>query len=207
MNNLNNTNIIDVATQVFNDEIAGVTQVRNNLDLSFISAVNLLLTCTGKIIVTGMGKSGHIGNKIAATLASTGSPAFFVHPAEALHGDLGMVSNDDIVVAISYSGESDELSGILPILRRRHIPIIAITGGINSSLAKISDCVLNIAIDKEACPLDLAPTTSTTATLVMGDALAISLLTLRGFKTEDFALSHPGGSLGRRLLTLVNDVM
>ena len=207
MSNQTNINIMSIAKQVFNDEIIGITQVLDNLNDEFDQVVTLLLKCRGKVIVTGMGKSGHIGNKIAATLASTGTAAFFLHPAEALHGDLGMVSVDDIIIAISYSGESDELSGILPVLRRRKIPIIAITGGINSSLAKMSDLVLNIKISKEACPLDLAPTTSTTATLVMGDALAVSLLTLRGFKHEDFALSHPGGSLGRRLLTLVSDVM
>ena len=207
MNNLMSDSIINIAMQVFADEISGINQVCNQIDDDFVAAVNLLLACTGKVVVTGMGKSGHIASKIAATLASTGTPAFFVHPAEALHGDLGMISHNDVVIAISYSGESDELSGILPILRRKSVVIIAITGNISSSLAKMADFVLNVKVNKEACPLDLAPTTSTTVTLVMGDALAVSLLSLRGFKKEDFALSHPGGSLGRRLLTLVDDVM
>ena len=199
--------ILQIAANVFEDEIAGINQVRNYIGDSFVSAIELIYTCKGKIIVTGMGKSGHIGNKIAATMASTGTPAFFVHPAEALHGDLGMIDEKDVVIAISFSGESDELMGILPILKRRNVPMIAMTGNSDSSLAKIANFVLNIKVDKEACPLGLAPTTSTTACLVLGDALAVSVYTLRGFKPEDFALSHPGGSLGRRLLTRASDLM
>lgn len=204
---LKNKASLDVAKQVFIDEIAGINQVLANLGEDFLSAINIILECSGKVVVTGMGKSGHIAHKIAATLASTGTPAFFVHPAEALHGDLGMIESSDVVIAISYSGESEELTSILSVLRRRHVPIIGITGFNTSSLAKVSNCVLNIQISKEACPLGLAPTSSTTATLVLGDAIAVSLLTIRGFKKEDFALSHPGGSLGRKLLTLASDIM
>ena len=199
--------ILQIAASVFEDEIAGINQVKSCIGDSFVSAIELIYACKGKIIVTGMGKSGHIGNKIAATMASTGTPAFFVHPAEALHGDLGMIDEKDAVIAISFSGESDELLGILPILKRKNVPMIAMTGNLESSLAKIANCALNIKVDKEACPLGLAPTTSTTACLVLGDALAVSLYTLRGFKQEDFALSHPGGSLGRRLLTRASDLM
>ena len=199
--------ILQIAQNVFADEIAGVNQVQSYLGDDFVAAIDLIYDCKGKIIVTGMGKSGHIGNKIAATMASTGTPAFFVHPAEALHGDLGMIDEKDVVIAISFSGESDELMGILPIVKRRNVPLIAMTGNKDSSLGKIANCVLNIKVDKEACPLGLAPTASTTACLVLGDALAVSLYTLRGFKPEDFALSHPGGSLGRRLLTRATDLM
>jgi len=158
-------------------------------------------------VVTGMGKSGHIGRKIAATLASTGTPAMFVHPAEASHGDLGMIQVVDLVLAISNSGESDELAAILPVLKRQGVPLIAMTGGLQSSLARHADVVLDSSVEKEACPLNLAPTASTTAQLALGDALAVALLDARGFKPEDFARSHPGGSLGRRLLTHVSDVM
>jgi len=198
---------LTVAQQVFADEINGIEQVAKALDHNFLESVAALFKCMGKVVVLGIGKSGHVGRKIAATLASTGTPAFFVHPAEALHGDLGMIQDTDIVIAISYSGEADELMPILPALKRKQISIIAITGNLESTLAKAADNVLNIKVDKEACPLNLAPTTSTTVSLVMGDALAISLLTLRGFKKEDFALSHPGGTLGRRLLTTVRDLM
>lgn len=203
----NHEQVLGIASQVFVDEIAGIWQVQTYLDDDFVAAVKLIYDCKGKIIVTGMGKSGHIGSKIAATMASTGTPAFFVHPAEALHGDLGMIDEKDVVLAISYSGESDELISILPIVKRRKVPMIGMTGNPDSSLARISDCVLNIKVDKEACPLGLAPTTSTTACLVLGDALAVSIYTLKGFKPEDFALSHPGGSLGRRLLTRAEDLM
>lgn len=199
--------ILQIANQVFIDEIAGIEQVRTFLNDTFVSVVQLMHGCSGKVVVTGMGKSGHIGNKIAATLASTGTPAFFVHPAEALHGDLGMIEEKDVVVAISYSGESEELNAILPTLKRRNVPLIGITSNENSNLAKIAKYVLSVKVDKEACPLGLAPTTSTTACLVLGDALAVSLYTLRGFKPEDFAVSHPGGALGRRLLTRVQDIM
>ena len=203
----NSGKVISLATKVFNDEIAGINQVLNNLNHDFTKAVEAILNCQGKVIVTGMGKSGHISGKIAATLASTGTPAFFVHPAEALHGDLGMIGSDDIVIAISYSGESDELISILPAVKRKNTPIIAMTGNVDSTLAKLSNYVLSIKIDKEACPLNLAPTTSTTVSLVLGDALAVSLLEMRGFKKEDFAQFHPGGSLGRKLLTTVDDLM
>jgi arabinose-5-phosphate isomerase len=203
----NAAEILTIAQQVFRDEIAGLVQVEQHLDNSFVTAVELLLACRGKIIVSGMGKSGHIGNKIAATLASTGSAAFFMHPAEALHGDLGMLDSNDLLLAISYSGESDELSSIIPTVKHKQVKIISISGNPDSSLAKFSDCALMVRIDKEACPLNLAPTTSTTATLVLGDALAVALLSLRQFQPEDFALSHPGGSLGRKLLTKVSDIM
>ena len=204
---MNTNEILQIANEVFSDEVSGILQVKKSLSESFVSAVKLIYNCNGKIIVTGMGKSGHIGSKIAATMSSTGTPAFFVHPAEALHGDLGMIDSKDVVIAISYSGESEELLSILPIIKRRCVPMIGITGDLNSSLATIADCVLDVKVDKEACLLGLAPTTSTTACLVMGDALAISLYTLRGFGSEDFALSHPGGSLGRKLLTRASDIM
>lgn len=203
----NSQSILNAAKQVFKDEVDGINQVVGGLGDDFLKAIECLLKCDGKVVVTGMGKSGHIAHKIAATLASTGTPSFFVHPAEALHGDLGMIDNKDIVIAISYSGESEELTSILPVLRRKHVPIIAITGSNTSSLAKIADYALSVKVDKEACPLGLAPTSSTTATLVLGDAIAVCLLTIRGFKKEDFALSHPGGSLGRKLLTTARDIM
>lgn len=176
-------------------------------DDSVVKAISLLLNCSGRVVVSGIGKSGHIGRKIAATLASTGTPALFVHPAEAAHGDLGMVTVDDAFIAISYSGESSELMTILPIVRRMGSKVIAMTGNPDSSLAEIADVHLNVAVTKEACTINLAPTTSTTVTLALGDAIAVALLDLRGFKEEDFARSHPGGALGRRLLTHVKDVM
>ena len=203
----NNVDVLSIAKQLFSDEISGLNAICDSLDVNFIEAVNLLFACEGKIVVSGMGKSGHVGNKIAATFASTGTSAFFMHPAEALHGDLGVVGSKDLLLAISYSGESDELSAIIPILKRKGIKVIAIVGNLDSTLAKLATCVLSIKIDKEACPLNLAPTTSTTATLVLGDALAVALLSLRDFRPEDFALSHPGGSLGRKLLTTVQDIM
>jgi arabinose-5-phosphate isomerase len=163
--------------------------------------------CEGRIVVLGMGKSGHIGDKIAATLASTGSPAFFVHPGEASHGDMGMIMHNDVVLALSNSGETDEILTILPLIKRLGVPLIALTGNPNSTLAKAADAHLDVSVEKEACPLGLAPTSSTTAALVMGDALAVSLLEQRGFTADDFALSHPGGSLGRRLLLHVEDIM
>jgi arabinose-5-phosphate isomerase len=173
----------------------------------FARAVAMVLAIRGRVVVMGMGKSGHVGRKMAATLASTGTPAMFVHPAEASHGDLGMVKDTDLVIAISNSGESDELAAILPVLKRQGVPLVALTGGAQSTLAKHADIVLNTGVLKEACPLNLAPTASTTAQMAMGDALAVALLDARGFKAEDFARSHPGGSLGRRLLTHVSDVM
>ena len=170
-------------------------------------AVALLLECKGRVVVSGIGKSGHIARKIAATLSSTGTPAMFVHPAEAAHGDLGMVTSEDAFIAISYSGESAELMAIMPVVKRMGGTLIAMTGKPQSSLAQLADVHLDISVEKEACPLNLAPTASTTVTLALGDALAVALLDLRGFKEEDFARSHPGGALGRRLLTHVHDVM
>lgn len=188
-------------------EAEAVSAQASHLDENFTRACELILSCQGRVVVTGMGKSGHIGNKIAATLASTGTPAFFVHPGEASHGDLGMITRGDVVIALSNSGETSEVTTLLPLLKRQAIPLISITGSTASTLAKFSDAHLLIDIPVEACPLDLAPTSSTTAALVMGDALAIALLEAKGFSAEDFAFSHPGGSLGRRLLLKVSDIM
>lgn len=188
-------------------EIQSLQALAQRLDDSFVQVAQAMLTTPGRIVVMGMGKSGHIGRKIAATLASTGTPAFFVHPAEASHGDLGMVTSKDLVLAISNSGESNELTSLLPALKRQGVRIVGMTGGLHSSLAKHSDWVLDTSVEREACPLNLAPTASTTVQLALGDALATALLDARGFKAEDFALSHPGGSLGRKLLTHVRDVM
>ncbi|MEZ2738804.1 KpsF/GutQ family sugar-phosphate isomerase [Comamonas jiangduensis] len=188
-------------------EIQSLQALAQRLDESFVQVVQAILVTPGRVVVTGMGKSGHIGCKIAATLASTGTPAFFMHPAEASHGDLGMVTSKDLVLAISNSGESNELTSLLPALKRQGVRIAGMTGGLQSSLAKYSDWVLDTSVEREACPLNLAPTASTTVQLALGDALATALLDARGFKAEDFALSHPGGSLGRRLLTRVRDVM
>lgn len=173
----------------------------------FIQSVSLLLNCKGRVVVSGMGKSGHIGRKIAATLASTGTPAMFVHPGEAAHGDLGMITHDDVFIALSYSGEASELMSIAPIIKRMGTKLIAMTGRPDSSLAQLADVHLNVHVEKEACPLNLAPTASTTTTLALGDALAVAVLDARGFREDDFARSHPGGALGRKLLTLVSDVM
>ncbi|MFT4045524.1 MAG: KpsF/GutQ family sugar-phosphate isomerase [Solimonas sp.] len=177
------------------------------VDAAFSRACELMLACTGRVVVTGMGKSGHIGSKIAATLASTGTPSFFVHPGEASHGDLGMITRQDVVLAISYSGEVTEVLTLLPLFKRMGAPLIAMTGKPRSTLATAADVHLDVSVAKEACPLNLAPTASTTATLAMGDALAVALLEARGFTSDDFALSHPGGSLGRKLLLKVADVM
>lgn len=198
---------LQLARETLDIEASALLQLKARLDDRFVQAVNKVLQAQGRVVVTGMGKSGHIGRKIAATLASTGTPAMFVHPGEASHGDLGMIQNIDVVLAISNSGESDELVAILPVLKRQGVPLIAMTGGLTSSLARHADIVLDCSVAKEACPLNLAPTASTTAQLAMGDALAVALLDARGFKPEDFARSHPGGSLGRRLLTHVADVM
>jgi arabinose-5-phosphate isomerase len=198
---------LQLARETLDIEAQALIGLKSRLDHRFSQAVQMMLNVKGRVVVTGMGKSGHIGSKIAATLASTGTPAMFVHPGEASHGDLGMIKAVDIVLAISNSGESDELVSILPVLKRQGVPLIAMTGGMNSALAKHADVVLDSSVDKEACPLNLAPTASTTAQLAMGDALAVALLDARGFKAEDFARSHPGGSLGRRLLTHVEDVM
>ena len=188
-------------------EAAAVLAVRQRLGPAFALAVQRMLRLPGRVVVMGMGKSGHIGRKIAATLASTGTPALFVHPAEASHGDLGMITGADLVLAISNSGESQELTAILPVLKRLGVPLVAMTGRADSTLARHADVFLDCAVDQEACPLNLAPTASTTAQLALGDALAVALLDARGFKAEDFARSHPGGALGRKLLTHVSDVM
>ena len=198
---------LQLARETLDIEANALLKLKERLDHRFVAAVDMLLGVQGRVVVTGMGKSGHIGRKIAATLASTGTPAMFVHPAEASHGDLGMIKVVDVVLAISNSGESDELVAILPVLKRQGVPLIAMTGGLTSALARHADVVLDCSVDKEACPLNLAPTASTTAQLAMGDALAVALLDARGFKPEDFARSHPGGSLGRRLLTHLSDVM
>lgn len=196
-----------LARKTFEIEAAAVLGLASRVGPEFSEAVQIMLACRGRVVVMGMGKSGHIGRKIAATLASTGTPAMFVHPAEASHGDLGMVTDADVVLAISNSGESAELTSILPVLSRQGVPLVAITGGANSSLARQASVTLDSSVAKEACPLNLAPTASTTAQLALGDALAVALLDARGFKEEDFARSHPGGALGRKLLTHVSDVM
>lgn len=205
--NVSAPNLLQLARDTLDIEAAALHRLKDRLDERFVRAVGMMLGVKGRVVVTGMGKSGHIGRKIAATLASTGTPALFVHPAEASHGDLGMIQAVDVVLAISNSGESDELVAILPVLKRQGVPLIAMTGGLQSSLARHADVVLDSSVEKEACPLNLAPTASTTAQLALGDALAVALLDARGFKPEDFARSHPGGSLGRRLLTHVSDVM
>ena len=198
---------LQLARETLDIEAEALMGLKSRLDVRFSQAVQMMLNVQGRVVVTGMGKSGHIGSKIAATLASTGTPAMFVHPGEASHGDLGMIKAIDVVLAISNSGESDELVSILPVLKRLGVPLIAMTGGLTSALAQHADVVLDSSVSKEACPLNLAPTASTTAQLALGDALAVALLDARGFKAEDFARSHPGGSLGRRLLTHVSDVM
>lgn len=193
--------------EVLQIERDGLAQLDQYINADFTRACELIADCAGKVVVMGMGKSGHIGCKIAATFASTGTPSFFVHPAEASHGDLGMVTAQDIVLAISNSGESNEIQALIPVLKRQQIPLICMTNNPESSMGKAADIHLCIKVPQEACPLGLAPTTSTTATLVMGDALAVALLKARGFTPEDFALSHPGGALGRRLLLRVSDIM
>lgn len=195
------------ARQVILTEAQAITQLAEKLDQSFIDACNLIQVCTGKVILIGMGKSGHIANKISATLASTGTPAFAIHPGEAGHGDLGMIENNDIVICISYSGESDEIMTLIPIIKRLGVTIISMTSSKTSSIGKISDVHLEVSVQKEACPHNLAPTSSTTVALVMGDALAVSLLSAKGFSPDDFARSHPSGVLGRRLLTFVGTIM
>ncbi|TPB75303.1 KpsF/GutQ family sugar-phosphate isomerase [Burkholderia pseudomallei] len=204
---INDDRALALARDVLDIEANAVRALAEQLDGEFVAAVGLLLNCRGRVVVSGIGKSGHIARKIAATLASTGTPAFFVHPAEASHGDLGMVTKDDVFVAISNSGESEELVAILPLIKRLGAKLIAMTGRPASSLATLSDVHLNAGVAKEACPLNLAPTASTTAALALGDALAVAVLDARGFGPDDFARSHPGGALGRRLLTYVRDVM
>jgi arabinose-5-phosphate isomerase len=196
-----------LAVQTFEIEARAVSGLALRLGEAFAHVVRAMLECQGRVVVMGMGKSGHVGRKIAATLASTGTPAMFVHPAEASHGDLGMVLAADVVLAISNSGESDELAAILPAMRRLGVTLVAMTGRAESALARHADLVLSSAVDEEACPLNLAPTASTTAQMALGDALAVALLDARGFKAEDFARSHPGGSLGRKLLMHVHDLM
>lgn len=200
-------NILEIAKEVFTIEANEIANLSNLLTIEFKETVEAIFNSNGKLIVSGMGKSGLIGKKIAATMASTGTPSFFLHPAEAYHGDLGMVEKSDIVLLISNSGETDEILRVIPFLKSQKNIIIGMSGDINSTLAKNSTYHLNIGVKKEACPLQLAPTSSTTATLVMGDALAIALMKIRGFRDSDFAQFHPGGSLGRRLLTKVEDVM
>lgn len=195
------------ALRVLEIEQRAIAQLAQYIDDAFVEACQLILPCKGKVIVCGMGKSGHIGHKISATLASTGTPAFFMHPAEANHGDLGMLTQQDILLAISNSGETSELLALIPVVKRMGVPIIAMTSNPQSTLGKYADINLCIKVEQEACSLGLAPTSSTTATLVMGDALAVALLDARGFTSEDFALSHPGGSLGRKLLIKLEDVM
>ena len=198
---------LHLARETFDIEASALRGLAARVDARFVQAVQRVLQTTGRVVVMGMGKSGHIGRKIAATLASTGTPAFFVHPAEASHGDLGMVTGQDLVLAISNSGESGELTALLPVLKRLGVPLVAMTGGLNSTLARHADLTLDCSVEREACPMNLAPTASTTAQLAMGDALAVVLLDARGFRPEDFARSHPGGALGRKLLTHVSDVM
>jgi arabinose-5-phosphate isomerase len=198
---------LDLARRVLAIEADAVRKIADRLGADFVRAIALILACHGRVIVSGIGKSGHIARKIAATMASTGTPAYFVHAAEAVHGDLGMITHQDVLIALSNSGENDELLTIVPLVKRQGGKLIAITGNDNSSLAKEADIHLDARVDEEACPLNLAPTASTTAALALGDALAVALLDARGFGTEDFARSHPGGALGRKLLTHVRDVM
>lgn len=199
-------NFCNLGLAVIETEAAAVFELTQRIDERFAKACELLLSCQGRVVVTGMGKSGHIGKKIAATFSSTGTPAFFMHPGEASHGDLGMITRQDIVIAISNSGHTPEIITLLPLLKRLEVPLIALSGNIESPLAKASTINIDLSIKNEACPLGLAPTTSTTVALVMGDALAISLLQARGFSADDFALSHPGGMIGRRLLIRIDDL-
>jgi arabinose-5-phosphate isomerase len=207
MKSTDSSRSLALARQVLTIEADAVRHLADRLDDHFHQALTIILNCAGRVVVTGMGKSGHIARKIAATLASTGTPAFFVHPGEASHGDLGMITQDDVVIALSNSGESAEITAILPLIKRRGTKLIGMSGNPASTLARESDAHLNAAVDKEACPHNLAPTASTTAALALGDALAVALLDARGFTPEDFARTHPGGSLGRRLLVHVRDVM
>lgn len=204
---MNKQAIQALARAVIETEAAAINALPERVDDQFVAACETMLSCKGRIVVIGMGKSGHVGSKIAATLASTGTPAFFVHPAEAGHGDMGMIKAEDVVLLLSNSGETDELNAILPPLKRLGVPLIAMTGNRASTLARHADMHIDVSVAKEACPLGLAPTSSTTATLVMGDALAVALLESRGFTKEDFARSHPAGALGRRLLLHIRDIM
>lgn len=204
---LHSDSLLESATRVLQIEAEAISELVPHLDTTFVRACEMILACSGRVVVTGMGKSGHVGRKIAATLASTGTPAFFVHPAEASHGDLGMITRDDIVLALSNSGRTEEVLRIVPSIKREGARLIALTGDAGSTLAGLADVHLFAGASREACPLNLAPTASTTAALALGDALAVALLEARGFAAEDFARSHPGGALGRRLLTRVSDVM
>ena len=198
---------IDIGKRVLDIESEAISELKNHLNEDFESACNACIQCKGKIIVMGVGKSGHIADKIAATFASTGTPSFFVSPSEALHGDLGMIDQNDIIIALSNSGESQEIIELLPVLKKMKIPIISLTGNNESKLAKASDSHINVSVKEEACPMNLAPTASTTAALAMGDAIAVALLEKKGFSEEDFAKSHPGGTLGKKLLLSVKDIM
>jgi len=201
------TRVLDLARSTLDIEARAIEGLKARQGEGFVAAVSAMLGCKGRVVVMGMGKSGHVGRKVAATLASTGTPAFFVHPGEASHGDLGMVTAGDVVLALSNSGESDELDAIVPAIKRLGVTLVAMTGRADSGLARLADIVISSAVDQEACPLNLAPTASTTAQMALGDALAVALLDARGFREEDFALSHPGGSLGRKLLMHVGDLM
>ena len=207
MNDISPDKYIALGKAVIETEQQALTELIDRIDDKFVTACNILLQCEGRVVVIGMGKSGHIGNKIAATLASTGTPAFFVHPGEASHGDLGMITNKDVVMVLSNSGETDEVVALLPVIKRLNTPMIALTGRPGSTLANTATVNIDVSVSKEACPLGLAPTSSTTATLAMGDAISIALLEARGFNENDFSLSHPGGTLGRRLLLHVGDIM
>jgi arabinose-5-phosphate isomerase len=204
---MSDINILDIARKVLRIEAGAIEGLIERLNSSFQDAIDIIYSSKGKVVVTGMGKSGLIGKKIASTLASTGTPAFFMHPAEASHGDLGMVSSEDVVIAISNSGETDELVNLVPFLKRFDVRLIAMTGQMNSTLSKAADVGLDVAVKEEACPLGIVPTASTTASLAMGDAIAVALLTKRGFKEEDFASFHPSGSLGKKLFIKVRDLM
>lgn len=199
--------LIDLALEVFDIEASAILKLKNRIDDNFIKAIDILYACKGKVVVTGMGKSGLIGRKISATLCSTGTPAVFLHPAESTHGDSGIITKNDVVIAISNSGETGELLNLLPLIKRFSVPIIGLTGGLNSTLADKSDVVLDISVEKEACPLNKAPTASTTATLAMGDAIAVCLLKKRGFSKEDFLMFHPSGALGKGILFKVSELM
>ncbi|MBL1142270.1 MAG: KpsF/GutQ family sugar-phosphate isomerase [Proteobacteria bacterium] len=207
MNKTNPDKLKTLARAVIETEQSAIAALVDRIDEKFVTACNAILQCNGRVIVIGMGKSGHIGKKIAATLASTGTPAFFVHPGEASHGDSGMITSKDIVMVLSNSGETDEVVALLPVIKRLNTPTISLTGKPDSTLAKAATVNIDVSVAKEACPLNLAPTASTTATLAMGDAIAIALLEARGFSEDDFALSHPGGTLGRRLLLHVSEIM
>jgi len=204
---MSNEKLCELGRAVIRTEAEMISKLADRINDDFAHACQYLLNCTGRIVVIGVGKSGHISKKIAATLASTGSPAFFIHPSEAKHGDIGMITRDDVIIALSYSGESEEMIALLPNIKRLGIPLIALTGRPHSTLAKSATIHLDVSVEKEACPLGLAPTSSTTAALVMGDALAMALLDRRGFTEDDFAMSHPGGTLGRRLLLRVHEIM